>query len=194
MTKSCLVDFKIQQKGCFRVYRKLYFLTFPETVWFEDPSWIICAYKKIKMGKFWDKGKFFTGFISGLHDFMPYFHFLCVAHANLIHSADVCSLVMVCVGYTCAHAAKNSQNSFTFASVFLPKCIFIRQQQKVNTIPNPGKKLCVMSGLMMRNCKCVNVLSLKNAWLPKSSFWIPRVLHIVLDRQNYPCIYRKCHP
>lgn len=100
-----------------------------------------------------------TGFISGLQDFTPYFHFRCVAHANLIHSVDVCSLVIVCVGYTCAHAAKNPQNSFTFASVFLPKCIVIRQQQKVNTLPKPGKKLCVMPGLMMTNCKCVIALS-----------------------------------
>ena len=63
-----------------------------------------------------------------------------VIEINLIHSADVCSLVMACVGYTCAHAAKNPQNSFTFASVFLPKCIFILQQLKVNTIPKPVKK------------------------------------------------------
>ena len=36
-------------------------------------------------------------------DFMPYFHFRCVARAsfdrNLIHSADACFLVMACVGY-----------------------------------------------------------------------------------------------
>ena len=88
------------------------------------------------------KTNFSTGFISGLHNSTPYFHFRCVAHANLIHSADVCSLVMACVGYTCAHTAKDPHNSFTFVSVFLRKCIFIWQQEKVNTLPKPGKN-CV---------------------------------------------------
>ena len=45
---------------------------------------------------------FSAGFISVSWDFTPYFHFRCVARAtfdrNLIHSADACFLVMVCVG------------------------------------------------------------------------------------------------
>ena len=49
-------------------------------------------------------GQFFpAGFISVLRDFMPYFHFRCVARTtfdtNLIHSAGACFLVMACVGY-----------------------------------------------------------------------------------------------
>ena len=42
--------------------------------------------------------------ISVSRDFMPYFHFRCVARAifdrNLIHSADACFLVMAFVGYS----------------------------------------------------------------------------------------------
>ena len=53
---------------------------------------------------------FSTGFISGLRDFTPYFHFRCVAratfHRNLIHSADACFVVMTCVGYARVLAAK----------------------------------------------------------------------------------------
>ena len=49
-------------------------------------------------------GLFSAGFISISRDFMPYFHFRCVARAtfdrNLIHSADACFLVMACVGYS----------------------------------------------------------------------------------------------
>ena len=61
--------------------------------------------QKVKIGKFQDKDKFFSQvFISGLPDFMPDFHFGCVAGAtfdirNLIHSADICCSVMACVGY-----------------------------------------------------------------------------------------------
>ena len=53
---------------------------------------------------------FSAGFISGLRDFTRYFHFRCFARAtfdrNLIHSADACFLVMTCVGYARARAAK----------------------------------------------------------------------------------------
>ena len=47
---------------------------------------------------------FSAGFISVSRDFMPYFHFRCVARAtfdrNLNHSADACFLVMACVAYS----------------------------------------------------------------------------------------------
>ena len=64
--------------------------------------------QKIKIGhraKFRDKDNFFPQyFISVSRDFMPYFHFRCVAPAtfdrNLIHSTDACFLVMACVGYS----------------------------------------------------------------------------------------------
>ena len=46
---------------------------------------------------------FSAGFFSISCYFTPYFHFWCVARAtfdrNLIHSADACFLVKVCVGY-----------------------------------------------------------------------------------------------
>ena len=55
------------------------------------------------------KTYFSAGYLFGLHDFTPYFHFRCVACAtfdrNLIHSADACFL-MACVGYTRAATVK----------------------------------------------------------------------------------------
>ena len=87
------------------------------------------------------KTNFSTGFISGLHDFTPYFHFRCVAHANLIHSADVCSLLMACVGYACARAAKNPQNSFTFASFFLTQMYFYPVTTKSEYITKTREKI-----------------------------------------------------
>ena len=65
--------------------------------------------QKIKIGhpsKFRDRDNFFPQvlFPRDSRDFTPYFHFRCVARAtfdkNLIHSADVCFLVMACVGYS----------------------------------------------------------------------------------------------
>ena len=64
--------------------------------------------RKIKVGhraRLRDTENFFpTGFISCSHNFMPYFHFRCVAHATidrtLIHSADACFSVMVCGCYS----------------------------------------------------------------------------------------------
>ena len=64
--------------------------------------------QKIKIGhraKFRDIDNFFSaGFISVSRDFTPYFRFRCAARAtfdrNLIHSADVCFLVMACAGYS----------------------------------------------------------------------------------------------
>ena len=63
--------------------------------------------QNIKIGhraKFRDRDNFFSaGFISISRDFTPCFHFQCVARAtfdrDLIHSVDVCFLVMACVGY-----------------------------------------------------------------------------------------------
>ena len=63
--------------------------------------------QKIKIGhraRLRDTDNFFpAGFISGSRYFTPYFHFRSVAratiHRNLIHSADACFSVMVCVGY-----------------------------------------------------------------------------------------------
>ena len=44
-----------------------------------------------------------AAFISCSHDFRLHFHFQCAGRANLIdisiHSADVYTLVMACVGY-----------------------------------------------------------------------------------------------
>ena len=65
--------------------------------------------QKIEIGhraKFPDRDRPFfpAGFISILRNFTPYFHFWCVARAtfdrNLIQSADGCSLVMACGGYS----------------------------------------------------------------------------------------------
>ena len=68
--------------------------------------------QKIKIGhraKFRDRDNLFPQvLISVSRDFTPYFHFRCVARAtfdrDLIHSADVCFLVMACVGYSRAQA------------------------------------------------------------------------------------------
>ena len=61
--------------------------------------------QKIKIGhraKFRDREHFFPQVLFPFRT--PYFHFRCVARAafdrNLIHSADVCFLVMACVGYS----------------------------------------------------------------------------------------------
>ena len=44
---------------------------------------------------------FSAGFISVLHNLMPYFHFRCATFdRHLIHSADTCFLVMACSGYS----------------------------------------------------------------------------------------------
>ena len=61
---------------------------------------------------------FSAGFISGPRDFMPYFHFQCVARntldRNLIRSADECFLVMTCEGYV--HAQLKTRSSLLKAS------------------------------------------------------------------------------
>ena len=65
--------------------------------------------QKSKIGhraKFRDRDNFFPQVLFPFRAiFTPYFHFRCFARAtfdrNLIHSADTCFLVMVCVGYSC---------------------------------------------------------------------------------------------
>ena len=93
-----------------------------------------------KSSKFRDKDKFFSaGFISGLYDITSYFLFRGVACANLIHSADVCSLVMACVGYACAHTAKNPSELIHVCQCFLTQMYFYPATRKVNKLPRPGK-------------------------------------------------------
>ena len=71
---------------------------------------------------------FSAGFISSLHDFTPYFHFRCVACStfdrNLIHSANVCSLVMACLGYAHARTAKNPSEFLHVCQCFLTQMYF----------------------------------------------------------------------
>ena len=106
MTKIYLVEFKIHRKMAHSL-QKIVLDRFPRNFFIESAIVNDTCMQKIKIGhcaKFRDRDNFSAGFISVSRDFTPYFHFRCVARAtfdrDLIHSADVCFLVMACVGHS----------------------------------------------------------------------------------------------